>query len=289
MTSPSADGCTSSAERWPDQTAKGSMMLTPAFSKSAAVARDDGQAVDEGGGGDQAVFDRHGAPGGAKTCEQLRPPQARFRFPRQTMKSLNAGVEPAARAWRASCPCATERMPKRTSPRMIGIDGDLALVAPEPLDHPGIGRRLGRLAQDVGVDQISHSVSVDSDSTGTKKPFSGQARSQSTTPSFGGGERRLSRYSPRSRRSTSNSWPASMRSCRRISAGNTIWPFDETVVFMPRKIVSYTSAGQERLLRSTARRWWAERSALAGLRAHARRNNAVAVARSRRSRGCHGF
>jgi hypothetical protein len=32
-----------------------------------------------------------------------------------------------------------------------------------------------------------------------------------------------------------------MRSCRRISAGSTIWPFEETVVFMPRKIASYTA------------------------------------------------
>jgi Protein of unknown function (DUF1254)/Sulfatase len=60
------------------------------------------------------------------------------------------------------------------------------------------------------------------------RSLSRQARSRSTTPSFG--ERRLSRCSPPSRRSMSNSWPASTRSCRRISAGNTIWPFDETVV-----------------------------------------------------------
>lgn len=33
-----------------------------------AVARDDGQIVDECGGSDQAVFDGHRSPGGAKTC-----------------------------------------------------------------------------------------------------------------------------------------------------------------------------------------------------------------------------
>jgi hypothetical protein len=58
------------------------------------------------------------------------------------------------------------------------------------------------VARDIGVYQISHSVSVDSDSMGTKNPFSGHARSQSTTPSCIGGVRRVSRYSPRSRRST---------------------------------------------------------------------------------------
>src|SRR5947209_3478917 len=40
-----------------------------------AVARDDGQVVDEGGGGDKAVLDGHSSPGGAKTCEQLRLPR----------------------------------------------------------------------------------------------------------------------------------------------------------------------------------------------------------------------
>jgi hypothetical protein len=39
---------------------------------------------------------------------------------------------------------------------------------PQPLDCLGIGRRLGGLTEDIGVDQICHSVSVDSDSIGTK-------------------------------------------------------------------------------------------------------------------------
>ena len=37
---------------------------------------------------------------------------------------------------------------------------------------------------------------------------------------------------PRSRRSTSNSCPGSTRSVRRNSAGRTIWPLEETVVFI---------------------------------------------------------
>jgi hypothetical protein len=49
-------------------------------------------------------------------------------------------------------------------------------------------------------------------------------------------------------RSISNSWPASMLSCLCISAGKTIWPLDETVVFIedtsyvplnPRKLRPY--------------------------------------------------
>jgi len=37
-------------------------------------------------------------------------------------------------------------------------------------------------AQHSGVNEVGHSVSVDSDSTGTKKPFSGHASNQSTSP-----------------------------------------------------------------------------------------------------------
>src|SRR5205823_1932881 len=112
-----------------------------------------------------------------------------------------------------------------------GIDGDVLLVSAKPRHYARIGRWFRRLAQNVGVDQILHSVSVDSESMGTKKPFCGQASSQSMAPSFCGAARRTRRYSPRSRRSTSNSCPGSTRSICRNSAGSTICPFEETVVF----------------------------------------------------------
>src|SRR5690349_4964173 len=120
-----------------------------------------------------------------------------------------------------------------------GIDRKLPFIVREPLHDTPIGHGLGRLTENVGVDQISHSLSVDSDSMGTKKPFSGHAKSHWSTPSLIRDERRLRRYSPRPRRSTSNSWPASMWSRSRSSAGSTIWPFEETVVFMRCKITSY--------------------------------------------------
>lgn len=80
---------------------------------------------------------------------------------------------------------------------------------------------------------------MDSDGTGTKKPFAGQDRSHSTSPSLGGGSRRTKRYSPRSILSISNSWPASMSSSRRISTGRTICPLLDTNVVMTSKISSY--------------------------------------------------
>ena len=49
-----------------------------------------------------------------------------------------------------------------------GVDRYRTLVVPQPFDCIGIGDRLGGLAEDIGIDQIDHSVSVDSDSIGTK-------------------------------------------------------------------------------------------------------------------------
>src|SRR5262249_20559153 len=213
------------------------------FLEIDAVSRDHHQVVDQCRGGDKAVFDGHGAPGGTKTREQLRPPQARLRLPRQTANPLDARVEPPLEAGTPPSVAQQENAEAQLA-EDDRIYGDFTFVVAQPLDHFGIGKLLGRLAEDVGVDQVSHNVSVDSDSTGTKKPVSGQASSQSTTPSFGASERRLSRYSPRSRRSMSNSWPGSIRSCCRISAGRTIWPFDDMVVFIGCKIASYVATSR---------------------------------------------
>jgi hypothetical protein len=80
-----------------------------------------------------------------------------------------------------------------------------------------------------------------------------------------------------------------MRSCRRISAGNTIWRFDETVVFMLCKRASYATGIKKGPFHSKASRWFADRSVPTGLRAHARRSHAVALGRSMRARGCQEF
>ncbi len=62
-------------------------------------------------------------------------------------------------------------------------------------------------------------VSVDSDCTGVNQPGDGHERSQSTTPRFGGGATRVSRYSPALTSSTSNCSPGTMPSASRSSAG----------------------------------------------------------------------
>jgi hypothetical protein len=85
-------------------------------------------------------------------------------------------------------------------------------------------------------------VSVDSDCTGVNQSVDGHERNQSTTPRFGGGATRVSRYSPTPTRSTSNCSPGTMPSASRSSAGRTIWPFVEIVVFTARKIATYATA-----------------------------------------------
>jgi hypothetical protein len=67
------------------------------------------------------------------------------------------------------------------------LPNDFSLVVSQPFDHFRIGARLGCFAQHIGIDEVAHNISVDSDSSGTKKPFSGQERSHSTKPSFLGG------------------------------------------------------------------------------------------------------
>ena len=113
-----------------------------------------------------------------------------------------------------------------------GINGEVALVTSEPADSIHVRRRFRGLAQNISVDEEPHSRSVDSDSTGTKNPFSGHCRSRSTSPSFRLVGRRTRRYSPRRTRSTSNCCPALIRSSRRNSAGSTICPFEEILVII---------------------------------------------------------
>src|SRR5436309_5193052 len=176
---------------------------------------------------DETVLDRHRPAPHAEVGEELCPSQSCGRFPRKAVNAPNAIIEPSFKAGAAF----SARQQEGTELDLTEddrIDGDLALVASQPLDDAGMRSGLGGLAQNVRVNEVGHRVSVDSDSIETKKPFSGQAKSQSTRPSFGFGVRRISRYSPGSTRSTSNSSPGSMWSNCRISAGRTICPLLET-------------------------------------------------------------
>jgi len=108
------------------------------------------------------------------------------------METLNACVEPAFQ----HSPFPSLGKDENSESQFAEndwIDGDLWLIHAEPLYHSGVGRRFSRLAQHIGIDQVFHSVSVDSESTGMKKPFCGQESSQSIAPSLGGAARRTRR------------------------------------------------------------------------------------------------
>ena len=158
----------------------------------STVSRGDRQTMDGRRRSDQAVLNRHGFPRCAETRQQLRPFEASVRVPWQTMEALHARVEPAFQRGPFSSLGKNEDAASQLA-NNDGIDGDVRLVRTEPCHDARIGHWLRRLAQNVGVDEVLHSASVDSDSIGTKKSFRGQASSQSMTPSFGGAARRTKR------------------------------------------------------------------------------------------------
>ena len=59
------------------------------------VSRNDRQIMNQGGGRDQTILDRHGSPGGTKLGQELGPAQARGSLPLQTMNFLDSLREPA--------------------------------------------------------------------------------------------------------------------------------------------------------------------------------------------------
>src|SRR5262245_3106493 len=200
------------------------------FEIRPVTCRDD-QAVHESACGDEAVLDRHRASGCPERGQQFRPARAEDGFTRQAVQAPDALIEPTLEPRTA----LSFRQQQNAEPDLTEderIDRDLGFVPSEPSYHVEVRRDLGRLAQDVCIDEEFHSASVDSDSIGTKKSFTGHARNQSTTASSACVGPRTSRYPPRSIRSTSNSCTASIRSRCRISAGSTICPFDETVVLI---------------------------------------------------------
>ena len=142
----------------------------------STISRDDRQTVDERRRRDEAILDRHGFPGRAKTRQQFRPFQPRVRVPGKTMETPDPRVEPAFQGGPLPS-LGKDENPETEFAENDGIDGDLWLMCAKPRHDPRIGRWFRRLAQNVGIHQVLHSASVDSESIGTKKSFCGQASS----------------------------------------------------------------------------------------------------------------
>ena len=123
---------------------------------------------------------------------------------RQTVEALDPGLKPFLKP--RSSPSFRQKQDSETKlAENDRIDGDFSFVSSQPFNDFRMRCRFGRLAENIGIDEVGHSASVDSASIDTKNPFSGHVSNQSTRPSFDPVLRRTSRYSPRSIRSISNS------------------------------------------------------------------------------------
>ena len=170
-----------SAAARPGVSVEGIDHLHPSLFEIHPVPGCDGQPMQKGGRGDQTVFDGHGAPCRAKASEELRPPKTEICFARKTLEPLDAAIEPLLQPGAPPSP-RQQQNPESNLAEYEGIDHKVALVATKPVERTRVWSDLRRLAQDVGVNEVGHSASVDSDSMGTKNPFSGHASSQSTSP-----------------------------------------------------------------------------------------------------------
>lgn len=108
------------------------------------------------------------------------------------METPGSRLEPAFQG-RPLPSLGKDENPESKFPENDGIDGDVWFMCAKPLHDARIRLWFRRLAQNVGVDQILHSASVNSEWMDAKKSFRGQASSQSMTPSFRGAVRRMSR------------------------------------------------------------------------------------------------
>lgn len=167
--------------------------LDTGLCKVGSVVRGDDETVGESSSCNEAVLDGHCTAGSTELREQLRPSKASLCLEWHTGESSHSFVEPLLQP----CPAPAPGQQENSEPDLAeddGIDGDLALVMPKPCDDARAGSGLGRLAEHLRVNEVFHRSSVDSDSTGTKNPFSGHPSNQSTTPSLTRALRRLRRY-----------------------------------------------------------------------------------------------
>lgn len=133
----------------------------------AAVQGRDSEAMGKGGRGYQAVLNGHWLTAPTKVGEKLGPAQTDSRIPGEAVHPPHSLIEPALQPRASSAPRQQEN-PEPDLTQDNRVDDELPLVAAQPFDHPLIGLRLGRLGKDVGIDEVLHSESVDSESMATK-------------------------------------------------------------------------------------------------------------------------
>jgi len=215
--------------------------------KVTRVSRDHDQVMDERGSCNHSIQQRKRNPLLPQANHQFGPASADRSVPRETFDGLHKRPKPLFELH----PLTPARKRENADAQFAQNDGvhdEIALVGAQPIDYLAAGHRLRRLAEHVCIDQVSHanlgtliSAVVSVRSIGLNQPLTGHASSIFTKPSLRRRSFRFNRYSPQSIRSTSNSCPGLMPSCCRNSAGRTICPLVETVVFIHCKISSYAA------------------------------------------------
>src|SRR2546426_399857 len=219
------------------------------------IACGDGEVMYQSCGGYHPVQQWQNVTLAVRLDDQFSPAKADGGIPRQAVNRLHYVCKPSFKlsplATRWKCENADAQFAQND-----GVHNEIAFLGTQPTHHFGIRGGLGRLAEHVHINEVGHSnvgnlmssvVSVKGQ--GLNQPLTGQAKRSLTKPSFLRRDLRLSRYSPRSMRSTSNFCPGLTSSCWRISAGRTICPLLDTVVVMRGKIPSYRVASSAILLR----------------------------------------
>jgi hypothetical protein len=112
----------------------------------------DRQIVHECGRSNEAVLDRHRAPLRTKRREQLSPSKPSRGIPGDTLQPLHALLEPALKPTPTATPCEQQNAETDLA-QNDRIDGKLGLMEPKPLGHTPIRLWLGRLREDVRINQ----------------------------------------------------------------------------------------------------------------------------------------
>ena len=119
------------------------------------IAGDDSQAVNQGGGGNQTVLDRHGRASRPHISEEPCPPEAGLGCPIEAGDSADTALEPLLQP--RATPARRQKLdPESQLTEDDRVDGDLAFMATEPIDDLCIRPRPRGLTEDIRIDEEFH-------------------------------------------------------------------------------------------------------------------------------------
>src|SRR5262249_55064002 len=122
-----------------------------------------GQDMDQCSSCDEAILDGHRRAGCAQIGKQSRPAQPRFGSPREALEPADAFFEPGYQST-PSFSWGKQQYAEANFAEDDRIDGELSLMFAQPIHDLDFRCRLGWLGKHIGIDEVDHNVSVDSDS-----------------------------------------------------------------------------------------------------------------------------